>query len=81
MRNSKELTRLKRPRSCNGCKAYYQSQWRFACELGYALTTTKIGRALNQDLLRHAPASGICPKPMTYLELFRAPMAEVRYES
>lgn len=63
---------MKRPKNCNGCKAFYQSQWRFSCDLGYELKHIKIGSIKGVDILRHAPAGGYCPKPRTYEELFNA---------
>lgn len=70
--NPHATARLKHTKTCNGCKAFYQSQWRYSCDLGYDLKTTKIGRSLNMDLLQHAPSCGLCPKPMTYKDLFRS---------
>ena len=64
---------MKKPKSCNGCKAYYQSQWRFSCDLGYELKSIKIGSMRGMDILRHRPANGRCPKPMTLKELMDAP--------
>lgn len=63
---------MKRPKNCNGCKAFYQSQWRYSCDLGYELKSIKIGSIKGVDILRHAPAIGHCPKPRTYKELFNA---------
>lgn len=66
---------MRRPKSCNGCKAHYQSQWRHECELGYEMGHTKIGSFQGVDILRYYPANGQCPKPKTLSELMNSPKA------
>lgn len=63
---------MKRPKNCNGCKAFYQSQWRYSCELGHELKLTKTGSIQGEDIITPSPAGGQCPKPRTYKELFAA---------
>lgn len=63
---------MKRPKNCNGCKAFYQSQWLYSCELGYELKSQKIGSMQGVDILTHSPACGQCSKPRTYKELLDA---------
>lgn len=66
---------MKRPKSCDGCKAHYQSQWRHTCELGYEICMEKTGSLLGADIVRIYPKGGCCPKPRTYAELMDAPKA------
>lgn len=66
---------MRKPKSCNGCKAHYQSQWKHECELGYEMTSKKIGSFQGLDILRFCPANGQCPKPKTITELINAPKA------
>ena len=60
---------MKRPKNCNGCKAYYQNMWRFSCDLGYELKSKKVGSVHGVDILTHSPLGGQCPKPRTLREL------------
>ena len=71
---------MRKPKNCNGCKAFYQSQWRYNCDLGYELKSERIGSMKGVDILRHSPACGQCPKPRTYKELFNAPRADAARE-
>ena len=72
---------MRRPKSCNGCKAHYQSQWRHECKLGYEIGYTKIGSFQGVDILRFYPAKGQCPKPKTLAELITSPKAwDMPYE-
>lgn len=64
-----------KPKSCNGCKAFYQSQWRYECELGYKIGSTKIGSLQGVDILKFYPMEGQCPKPKTLAEFLTSPKA------
>lgn len=64
--------KMKKVRKCNGCKAYYQSHWRFECELGYTLTTVDKTNFMGVVVPTHRPEGGVCPKPKTLDELFKA---------
>ncbi len=66
---------MRRPKSCNGCKAHYQSLWNHKCELGYEIGNTKIGSFHGVDILRYYPLKGQCPKPKTMAELINSPKA------
>ena len=66
---------MRRPKSCNGCKAFYQSQWRHKCELGYEMGQKKIGSFQGADILIFYPVKGQCPKPKTLAELMTSPKA------
>ena len=35
---------MSKPNSCNGCRAFYQSQWRYNCELGYEIAAVSRGK-------------------------------------
>ena len=65
--------KMKHPKTCNGCKALYQSQVRFTCELGYELKITKNGAFKGMDIVDISPKNGECPKPLTIKELLNAP--------
>lgn len=69
---------MKRPRNCNNCRAFWQSQWRYYCSLGYKLKVTKIGEHKGVGIVNVEPESGECPKPLSNKELINAPKA---YES
>jgi hypothetical protein len=66
---------MKKPKSCNGCRAHYQSQWKHECELGYEMGSKKIGSVQGAEIRRYFPAGGTCPKPTTLKELIEAPKA------
>ena len=70
---------MKHPRNCNGCRAFWQSQMTFYCELGYEIATRKIGKIVNNggsaDIVTAFPKAGACPKPRTNIELFNAQKA------
>ena len=66
---------FKHPKTCNRCKALYQSQYSFECLLGYDLTQECIGTIQGTRILRISPADGLCPKPMTHTDYLRAPHA------
>lgn len=72
---------MKHPKTCDGCAAFWQSQWRFHCELGYEIATRKAGTITDKtgtaDIIRAFPKCGACPKPRTIRELFNAPKAQV----
>lgn len=73
---------MRRPKSCDGCKAHYQSQWRHECELGYEMGRRKIGSLQGVEILQFYPAGGRCPKPKTLDELMTAPKAwQMPYEA
>lgn len=63
---------MKHPKTCNGCKAFYQSQYHYSCDLGYNLKVERIVSCKGLEILRHSPAGGQCPKPITYHELSSA---------
>jgi hypothetical protein len=63
---------MKKPKSCYGCKAFYQSQWQYTCELGYQIKRTKVGSYKGADIIRPSPECGECPKPLTLKEFFDA---------
>lgn len=67
---------MKHPRDCNGCRAFWQSQMTFHCELGYEIETRKIGKIVNNsgsaDIVTAFPKDGDCQKPRTIRELFNA---------
>ena len=63
---------MKHPRNCNGCKAFFQSQYKFSCELGYELNVKKIKKFQGMDVYLVSPKCGECPKPITFAELFKA---------
>lgn len=62
---------MKHPKKCDGCKAFWQSQWKCNCELGYEIATQWKG-----DIICASP-KGACPKPRTIGELLNAPKAAV----
>ena len=64
---------MKHPKTCNGCRALYQSQVNFTCELGYELKITKRWSIKGMDLVDISPKNGECPKPLTIKELLNAP--------
>lgn len=72
---------MKHPKKCDGCKAFWQSQVTFHCELGYEIATRKIGKFTDKggsaDILIPYPKDGTCPKPRTIGELLNAPKAQV----
>lgn len=67
---------MKHPRTCNGCKAFWQSQSQYHCSLGYALNVTTVRKLLGVDIHRISPKCGTCPKPLTLNELITAPHAQ-----
>ena len=56
---------MKKVRNCNGCKAYWQSQWRHNCDLGYSQVIVKQTKVLGVDVPTYGPKGGECPKPKT----------------
>lgn len=70
---------MKHPKKCDGCKAFWQSQVTFHCELGYEIGTRRVGKVVlnggSDDIVTVFPKSGACPKPRTIGELFNAPKA------
>lgn len=66
---------MRHPKNCNGCKAFWQSQWKYNCELGYKIRLTKTGSVKSTDIFRPSPECGECPKPLTYKELIDSPKA------
>lgn len=71
----KRKRKMKHPKTCNGCRALYQSQYSFYCDLGYELKITKSGVFKGMDIVDVSPESGECPKPLTNKELIDAPKA------
>lgn len=69
---------MKCPKSCNGCKAFYQSLCEYTCELGYKLKITKESEYKGMDVVSVKPENGKCPKPLTLKEFTDAPKS---YES
>lgn len=69
---------MKHPKDCNNCRAFWQSQCRYYCDLGYKLKITKERRYKGIDFVRVKPENGKCPKPLTLKELIDAQKA---YES
>ena len=63
---------MKHPRSCNGCKAFFQSQYKFSCELGYELNVKTFKKFQGVEIKAVSPKCGECPKPVTFGELFKA---------
>ena len=66
---------MKRPKNCNNCRAFWQSQWRYNCSLGYKLNITKIGEYKGLDIVNVKPEKGECPKPLSNKELINVPKA------
>lgn len=66
---------MKHPKTCNGCKAFWQSTCHYHCSLGYEIKAIKTGSIRGTDLYCPRPADGECLKPMTYRELFDAKKA------
>ena len=66
---------MRHPRSCDGCRAHYQSLWKHECELGYEMNSKKIGSVKGVEINSYYPATGCCPKPRTLTELINAPKA------
>lgn len=66
---------MRHPKNCNGCRAFWQSQWRYYCDLGYKLKITKEREYKGMDVVSVRPESGECPKPLTNKELIGAPKA------
>lgn len=62
-------------RNCNGCKAYYQSQYKYSCDLGYAIEVCRKKKMCGTTVPTHKPITGFCPKPKTIKELCNAPRA------
>lgn len=69
---------MKHPKSCNGCRAFWQSTCHYYCDLGYKIKRTKIGSVKGADIFRLSPECGECPKPLTYKEFIKAPKAYTR---
>ena len=66
---------MKHPKSCNGCRAFYQSQYIYDCDLGYKLTITRKRKYKGRDIVSIKPRYGECPKPLTIDELINAKKA------
>ena len=66
---------MRKPRNCNGCKAHYQCLWKHTCELGYEMSSRKIGTFQGVEISEYYPKLGQCPKPRTLKELINAPKA------
>ena len=66
---------MRKPKSCNNCKAHYQSLWLHTCDLGYDLDSVIIGSVQGVLIRRYFPKNGQCPKPLTLNELIDAPTA------
>ena len=66
---------MKHPKTCNGCKAFWQSTYQYNCSLGYKIEAIKAGSIKGADIRCPHPADGECPKPMTYRELCDAKIA------
>lgn len=70
---------MKHPKKCDGCKAFWQSQVTFHCELGYEIGTRRVGRITDNggssDIVTVFPKCGACPKPRTISELLNAQKA------
>ena len=65
---------MRHPKNCNGCKALYQSQYSFTCELGYDLDV-KVVKGINGADIKYAyPKFVACPKPKTNDELVKSIM-------
>lgn len=64
---------MKHPKTCNGCKALYQSQYSFLCDLGYKLKIVRRRSVKGTDIMNVSPEKGTCPKPLTNKELLDAP--------
>ena len=67
---------MKHPKTCYGCKAFWQSQWKYNCDLGFELNIEKKGQFKGMDITHISPKSGTCPKPLTLKELMAAPHAQ-----
>ena len=70
---------MKHPKKCDGCKAFWQSQVTFHCELGYEIGTRRVGKVVfkggSDDIVTPYPKCGACPKPRTISELLNAQKA------
>lgn len=63
---------MKHPKSCSGCRALWQAQHRYYCDLGYKLETFKERRGKRLEITIAKPENGKCPKPLTMAELINA---------
>jgi hypothetical protein len=66
--------KMKHPKTCDGCKAFWQSQVQYNCSLGYELKVSTIGKVDGTDIHRISPKCGACPKPRTIKELLESPV-------
>lgn len=67
--------KMKHPKTCDGCKAFWQSQVHYNCDLGYELKISVIGKVDGTNIHRISPMCGACPKPRTIKELMDSPRA------
>ena len=65
---------MRHPKNCNGCKALYQSQYSFTCELGYDLDVKVVKSINGADIKYVSPKFVACPKPKTNDELVKSIM-------
>lgn len=70
--------KMKHPKTCDGCKAFWQSQHQYNCDLGYELKVSVIGKVRGTEIHRISPECGTCPKPRTIKELLDSPRAYIR---
>ena len=63
---------MKHPKDCNGCRAFWQSQCRYYCDLGYELKFTRERAYKGMDVIKVKPKNGECPKPLTLGQLVNA---------
>lgn len=63
---------MKHPKKCDGCKAFWQSTWKFNCDLGYELETIIVSKYMGEDIKSVRPKCGECPKPLTNEQLIEA---------
>lgn len=66
---------MKHPKTCNGCRAFWQSLCHYYCALGYKQKVSTVGRFRGAEIHHVAPLGGECPKPLTYNALITAPRA------
>lgn len=66
---------MKHPRTCGGCRALFQSQCSFRCDLGYDVEVRHLRKGKGIEILLPRPKNGKCPKPLTYDQLCEAPHA------
>ena len=63
---------MKHPKSCRGCRALWQAQHRYYCDLGYKLETFIECRGKGLEITIAKPKNGKRPKPLTIVELINA---------